>query len=89
MRDIDAGNLYTCAVTTTSRAYCWGMGSSGQLGDGTKTTRVAPRPVSGSVQFKSVSASSFFSCGTSTTGRGYCWGTNAQGNLGDGTINNH
>ncbi|MFL5534794.1 MAG: RCC1 domain-containing protein, partial [Gemmatimonadales bacterium] len=90
IRDIESGELYTCAVTTTTnRAYCWGMGASGQLGDGTQTTRVTPGPVSGSIQFKSVSAYSFYSCGISMTGNGYCWGASAQGNLGDGTINNH
>jgi alpha-tubulin suppressor-like RCC1 family protein len=38
---------HTCAVTTDHRAYCWGANSAGQLGDGTKTTRLAPVAVAG------------------------------------------
>lgn len=39
---ISAGDLATCAVTNTSRAYCWGNNQFGQLGDGTTVNR--PRP---------------------------------------------
>ena len=31
---VDAGFLYTCAVTTAGGAKCWGNGDFGQLGDG-------------------------------------------------------
>jgi alpha-tubulin suppressor-like RCC1 family protein len=40
---------HTCAVTTDHRAYCWGDNFAGQLGDGTKTTRLAPVAVAGAM----------------------------------------
>ena len=33
-RQVSAGGGHTCAVTTGDQAYCWGVGSSGQLGIG-------------------------------------------------------
>src|SRR3954462_15008993 len=39
---ISAGTEHTCAVTTDSKAYCWGENGSGELGDGTTTSRTTP-----------------------------------------------
>jgi alpha-tubulin suppressor-like RCC1 family protein len=42
---VSAGDLHTCAVTTTNIAYCWGNNQYGQLGDGTQITRLVPTKV--------------------------------------------
>lgn len=56
-RQIEAGNAYTCGVTTADRAYCWGYGGYGQLGDGTTASaRLQPRAVAGSRRFDHVNA---------------------------------
>ena len=39
---IDAGSHYTCVVTSTGEAKCWGNNASGQLGDGTLTMQTNP-----------------------------------------------
>ena len=36
------GFAYTCGVTPTGDAYCWGRNRGGQLGDGTTVSRGAP-----------------------------------------------
>jgi hypothetical protein len=41
---ITAGNNHTCAASTTV-AYCWGLNSSGQLGDGSTADGTGPAPV--------------------------------------------
>jgi alpha-tubulin suppressor-like RCC1 family protein len=44
-RQISAGGLHSCGVTTADVVYCWGYNLRGQLGDGTVTTRPKPTKV--------------------------------------------
>jgi alpha-tubulin suppressor-like RCC1 family protein len=39
---VAAGEQYTCGLTATGAAYCWGWNYTGQLGDGTQIDRYAP-----------------------------------------------
>jgi alpha-tubulin suppressor-like RCC1 family protein len=60
---LSLGSRYTCALTTTGDAYCWGENAAGQLGDGTREVRSAPTPVSGGIEFARIAASSGFANG--------------------------
>ena len=42
---LTAGTYDTCGVAWGGAAYCWGYNAEGQLGDGTKTTRLGPTRV--------------------------------------------
>jgi alpha-tubulin suppressor-like RCC1 family protein len=84
-RQVDAGFDHTCAVTTTNRAYCWGSGRDGQVGDGKTYLRFTPRAVAGGLSFNRVSTGTFHTCAETTLNRAYCWGSNVYGGLGDGT----
>jgi alpha-tubulin suppressor-like RCC1 family protein len=91
-RQIDAGLAHTCAVTTSDRAFCWGNGRAGQLGNGKAYLSFWPRAVSGGLSFTRVTAGVFHTCGETTTNRAYCWGAtsyNNFGQLGDGTTTGH
>ena len=87
---VSSGNDgYSCGVTTSGDAYCWGLNAYGQLGDGTTTNRLVPTRVPGGITFAAVAASATLdgahTCGVSTSGAVYCWGLNDHGQIGDGT----
>jgi alpha-tubulin suppressor-like RCC1 family protein len=84
-RQVDAGGHHTCAVTTDDRAFCWGDGGFGQLGNGKLYLSRWPRRVAGTLSFNRVTAGGHHTCGTTTLNRAYCWGLNLDGQLGDGT----
>jgi alpha-tubulin suppressor-like RCC1 family protein len=82
----------TFALTIGGALYSWGTNASGQIGDGTISTRSSPTLVSGGVQWAQYWSNSdsggqgiITQYGLSTTGQLYGWGTNASGQLGDGT----
>ncbi len=79
------GYYHSCGVTVAGHAYCWGANGNGQLGDGTKTQRHSPVPVSGGLSFATVSLGTYHSCALTTGGDAYCWGNNGNGQLGDAT----
>lgn len=85
---IAAGGFHTCGIRTNGRLYCWGDNSSGRLGTGDTTARLAPAEVAGgATNWTSVSLGAWFTCARKSTGRLYCWGYNYRGQLGNGTTN--
>lgn len=87
-KQIEAGSAYTCAVTTTNRAFCWGNGREGQIGDGKTYLRFSPRAVAGGHSFERITTGEFHTCAEATSNRAYCWGLNGgtdAGAVGDGT----
>jgi alpha-tubulin suppressor-like RCC1 family protein len=83
---VSAGSFHTCAVTISDKAFCWGNGRNGQIGDGKTNLRFTPRAVAGGLSFDRVSAGDLHTCGETTGNRAYCWGFNEFGRLGDGTF---
>jgi alpha-tubulin suppressor-like RCC1 family protein len=82
-------SLYsTCGITLDKRILCWGMNSSGQLGDSTFTSRATPAPIRSSDTFESVSATWSAVCALNTAKRIVCWGDSVQGLLGNGYLPN-
>lgn len=80
--DIDAGDSHTCAVTADGATYCWGLGTSGQLGGAAGS--LAPTVVPGAPPMRRVSAGGRHTCGLAANGSAYCWGANDRGQLGAG-----
>ncbi len=84
--EVSAGDGHTCARKTDGSLWCWGDNSSGQLGDGTTTTRSLPVQVAAlGSQVASVSTGDLHTCARKSDGSLWCWGENADGELGDGT----
>ena len=53
---------------------CWGDGRNGALGDGEKSLRRGPRPVSTTLTFEDVQAGGDFACARTGAGQIHCWG---------------
>ena len=89
---VSAGAYSTCGVTTAGDAYCWGLDAYGEIGDGVSTGGPynaryypSPVPVSGGLNFATVSAGHLYNtCGVTSAGAAYCWGWAAYGGLGNG-----
>jgi alpha-tubulin suppressor-like RCC1 family protein len=83
---ITTGDAHSCAVSTAGAVACWGLNSTGQLGDASVTQRTSPvtTAVPAAVVATQVSAGANFTCALSAAGTMYCWGTNASGQLGTG-----
>lgn len=79
-----AGVSHSCAYSTSAGFFCWGDGTSGQLGDGFMVARSSPRTVSGGLAPTWLAAGHAHTCAV-IAGAVRCWGANASGQLGDGT----
>jgi alpha-tubulin suppressor-like RCC1 family protein len=77
---VTEGDYYTCGVTTTGAAYCWGGLLFGPL-DHRIIGTLTPVAVPGGHRFASVSAGQFQVCGVTTDGAAYCWGDLGMGDL--------
>jgi alpha-tubulin suppressor-like RCC1 family protein len=82
------GGSTTCALSSAGAAYCWGLGSSGQLGNGSttaaQTTAVAVTAtgVLSGVTLTQLGGGQDQTCALGSTGVAYCWGGNGSGDLG-------
>jgi hypothetical protein len=86
VRHIECGLAYSAAVTHTGALYTWGDNKQGQLGQGDRLSRFAPRRVD---RFPETVATT--SCGSrhmaalTSSGQLFIWGWGAHGQLGLGS----
>ncbi len=80
-----AGVAHSLAVKNDGTVWAWGMNDSGQLGDGTTTSRSTPVQVSGGMtDVRSIAAGSYHSLAAKSDGTVWAWGEDDYGQLGDG-----
>ncbi len=82
---------FSCAIATIGTIYCWGIGTSGQIGNNASLNVSVPTAVimpAGVISFNSISTNSSFSCAIASSGTtpgvSYCWGTGTSGQIGNG-----
>ena len=86
---------HNCAHLGDGTAWCWGRGTSGQLGNGNTSNvgravqviwddRGSDGPTLKGVT--SIAAGHEYSCAVTQGGRAWCWGRGSEGQLGDGVL---
>ena len=89
LSSISSGKHHSCGVATDGTVWCWGLGTSGQMGDLSYTDNTTPNKVSGIVSgVVAVTAGGAHSCAVGTTGLVGCWGSNVFGQLGNPALQN-
>ncbi len=91
---IAAGQYYSCALSSAGNVYCWGLGTTGQLGGGVTTTSYYPVEVSGAggsgflsgMVGISANGDGNETCATNGSGNIYCWGSNTSQDFGAPTF---
>jgi alpha-tubulin suppressor-like RCC1 family protein len=85
---IAAGEAHTCVVLSVGVPLCWGLNTSGQLGNGTMSTSPTPVGILGINRVVGIAAGgalgSSHTCALLADGTVRCWGANGSGQLGTG-----
>jgi alpha-tubulin suppressor-like RCC1 family protein len=85
---ITVGDFGGCALRDDGSVWCWGDGSQGVLGDGSRTAVSTPVAVMNLERATSVSAGYSFACATGSDATVRCWGSNFLGAFGIGVTPN-
>jgi alpha-tubulin suppressor-like RCC1 family protein len=73
-----AGSLHACARMSDGTVWCWGSGSSGQLGNGTTEEQLTPKPVADLSGVTELWAEHNGTCAQAAGGIVSCWGANVS-----------
>lgn len=84
---VASGPFNGCALDVNGEAWCWGSGTSGELGNGETNHYNSPVQVSGGHAFIELAANVTGYCGLTEVGEIYCWGWNGVGGVGVGALN--
>ena len=88
---VSGGNDFACGLSTNDKAYCWGRGAEGSIGNGSTADRTSPTLVSngaGPGTYVQISAGFQHACGLTFSNELYCWGRGFEGQIGDGSTSN-
>ena len=77
------GAAHTLILRSDGTVWAVGLNNTGQLGDGSTTSRGTPVQVSGLSDVVAIAAGAFHSMAITSTGGLYAWGGNSSGQLGD------
>jgi alpha-tubulin suppressor-like RCC1 family protein len=82
---VSAGSYHTLALRSDGTVWVYGLNSSGQLGDGTETSRTTPEQLTSLSGIVEVAAQTYSSVALKSDGTVWAWGLNTNGQIGDNT----
>jgi alpha-tubulin suppressor-like RCC1 family protein len=82
----EPSNPHACGITPEDKAYCWGWGGEGELGNGKSAFSATPVAVSGSRRWRQVIPGYYHTCGVTRAEAPFCWGLNQWGANGNGSL---
>jgi alpha-tubulin suppressor-like RCC1 family protein len=85
---VSAGIEQACVLLADGSVKCWGLGTFGQLGNGTNTSSPTPESVLGINTAKALATGNSHVCALLTNGTVACWGRGENGELGNGDFAN-
>jgi alpha-tubulin suppressor-like RCC1 family protein len=82
--DVAGRDQTFCELTSTGKAYCWGFGLAGALGNNTSRNALTPSAVTSSgalsgKQLVSIAPATDHTCALDSQANVYCWGSNRNG----------
>ena len=84
---VACGGSHTAAIKTDGTLWAWGLGTSGQLGDNTITSKSSPvQTIAGGTTWSAVSCGDLHTAAVKSDGTLWSWGLGTSGQLGDNTI---
>jgi alpha-tubulin suppressor-like RCC1 family protein len=86
---VAAGHYSSYALLSDGTVRAWGWNATGQLGDGTTTTRLTPVTVSGLTGVVQVAGGRDFALARKSDGTVWAWGLGSSGELGNGSTATH
>jgi alpha-tubulin suppressor-like RCC1 family protein len=72
-----SGSRFTCALTSAGKAYCWGDGLAGQIGDSAYSPKTVPTASAGAHTYVAIAAGDQTACALDRAGTAWCWGDDA------------
>jgi len=85
---LKSGFFHTCAILADGTTRCWGLNSTGQVGDGSVTDTAPPTQASGVAGATVLGLGAAHTCALMSTTSVLCWGENIYGALGNGSTVN-
>lgn len=85
---VAAGSGFSCAVKADETAACWGLGTSGQLGNNAAGSTTSPVTVANLAGIRTIVSGDSHACALTNRGAVWCWGSGLDGRLGTGSTAN-